>query len=511
MFPTTQIKKILPPVILFTSLMVIYLFTIAPGLTWANSGADGGDLIAAAATGGVAHPSGYPLYLFLASLFQKIPIGTLAFRTNLMSAIATALAAVIVYMTTTRSLSPARPFTPWLAGLTGGFAFGLAPLVWSQAVITEVYALNALSVALILYLSESSVTTRFTQSSKDGLLGLIFGLSMGNHITILFLLPVILLTKVHRNSNTSGKVMWKHRKLDIRSFPRLCLWIGIGLLIYLTLPLRALSKPPVNWGYPSTPGRLWWLVSGKLYQEQLTASSLSMIWERLRAIAAIFLDHFGLVGLTVGLAGLIIFFKSTRLKFSTIWIAGAFSAFAIIYGTQDAFMYLIPAVLCFAIWIGFGSGKLMETIPGRFRGMPVAAGSILLLVLFIQAGLHWKQVDAASDTRAESFSQDVLSIAPPDAIVFAQGDQAIFSLWYYQYSLHSRPDLDIIAPDLLQFDWYTRVLKDTYPSLIIPTPFPFASTVIEANPGYPYCYVQYDQIPLISCSPAGKPAALSRP
>src|SRR5689334_22464317 len=45
------------PVVLVISLFVLYLFSMAPGLTWAHDGADGGDLITAAATGGVAHPS----------------------------------------------------------------------------------------------------------------------------------------------------------------------------------------------------------------------------------------------------------------------------------------------------------------------------------------------------------------------------------------------------------------------------------------------------------------------
>jgi hypothetical protein len=133
------LTKIVPPGILAISLMIVYLTTIAPGLTWANSGADGGDLITATATGGVAHPTGYPFYLLVASVFQAIPIGSLAFRTNLMSAIAATSAALIVYSLVRRALSPSNPTKYWSAGLASGFAFGLAPLFWSQAVITEVY------------------------------------------------------------------------------------------------------------------------------------------------------------------------------------------------------------------------------------------------------------------------------------------------------------------------------------------------------------------------------------
>src|SRR5512136_2825733 len=98
-----RLIRFLPPGILALFLMGVYLTTMAPGLTWANFGVDGGDLITAAATGGIAHPTGYPLYLLLARLFQYLPIGSLAFRTNLMSALASTSAAALVYSIVVRS------------------------------------------------------------------------------------------------------------------------------------------------------------------------------------------------------------------------------------------------------------------------------------------------------------------------------------------------------------------------------------------------------------------------
>src|SRR5258708_26109081 len=96
--------------------------TLAPGLSWANNGADGGDLITAAATGGVAHPSGYPTFLLLARLFQFLPWGTIAYRTNLMSAVFTALTALLVYDIVV--WSPNSPATgSRLAGLIAGYAY----------------------------------------------------------------------------------------------------------------------------------------------------------------------------------------------------------------------------------------------------------------------------------------------------------------------------------------------------------------------------------------------------
>ena len=61
---------------------LVYLATLAPDITWAYQGTDGGDLITAAYTLGVPHPSGYPTYVLMGWLFSKLPVGTIAWRFN---------------------------------------------------------------------------------------------------------------------------------------------------------------------------------------------------------------------------------------------------------------------------------------------------------------------------------------------------------------------------------------------------------------------------------------------
>jgi hypothetical protein len=111
-------------------------------------------------------------------------------------------------------------------------------------------------------------------------------------------------------------------------------------------------------------------------------------------------------------------------------------------------------------------------------------------------------VDASHDQRAEQFGRDVIGQAPDHAIVFAKGDRAVFALWYFHFALHERPDLAIVAVDLLHFDWYQQNLRVPYPGLNVPGPFPFVETVIVANPDRPKCYVEYQQLPQIQCLPA---------
>jgi len=56
-------------------LLVIYLLTLAPAITWAHHGADGGDLVTAVARGSIPHPPGSPTYLLLGELFLRLPWG----------------------------------------------------------------------------------------------------------------------------------------------------------------------------------------------------------------------------------------------------------------------------------------------------------------------------------------------------------------------------------------------------------------------------------------------------
>ena len=76
--------------------LALYARTLAPGLTWAHNGADGGDLLAAALTRGVPHPTGYPTYVMLLAAAVKLTPGEPALGGNWLSAISAALAVALL-------------------------------------------------------------------------------------------------------------------------------------------------------------------------------------------------------------------------------------------------------------------------------------------------------------------------------------------------------------------------------------------------------------------------------
>ena len=191
---------------------------------------------------GVPHPAGYPLYLILAKFFQLLPVGSLAFRTNLFSAVCTVAAALLLF-DLIREQTKENLFSDSLA-LFGSLAYGLSPAVWAQALVTEVYALHGLLVILCFYFF-----FRKNVFGGEWSRGIVFGLAAANHITSILLFPLLFLYG------------------DRKKIPPRALGALGGLLLYLTLPLRALASPPVNWGNPSTLRGFWELVSGSIYRD----------------------------------------------------------------------------------------------------------------------------------------------------------------------------------------------------------------------------------------------------
>lgn len=92
-----------------------------------------------------------------------------------------------------------------------------------------------------------------------------------------------------------------------------------------------------------------------------------------------------------------------------------------------------------------------------------------------------------------------MSGVPNEALLFVKGDRAVFTLWYFHFVLGERPDVIVVAEELLHFDWYQKTLRDTYPALNVPRPFPWARNLADANPTRPACFVQYTDRAEIDC------------
>ena len=485
----------LPQIAIIFGLGITYSLSIAPGLSWANNGSDGGDLITAAATGGIAHPTGYPTYLIIARLFQLIPVGSIAFRTNLLSLVFAILTALLIYDTITNFPGPIHE--RWIAGLIGAFSFGLSPLAWSQAVITEVYTLQTFFEILILFLLISKSFSNHP-CGRDLLIGIIFGLAMGNHLTTIFLLPLVLTVGVvGRKPNLSllnreGSRALNKWVLNWRTLLFRCLGGLFGLLIYTSLYFRAHTGSPVIWGNPVTFKNFLWLVTGKLYSSELFVFPRGYFFIKLKVWVEIILKQGGIIGLLIGLCGITVtFIRRSTLEFtrSTIYLIVVYAIFSFIYTTSDSFIYLIFPLLVFSLWVGLGAAALIDSASRIHSRVGEILGVVLLLLLAVQGVRTFPTVDASKNDEAVVFGERMMTTLPPRAMVFTDGDKDSFTLWYYQYVLKRRGDIAVIVTNLLPYDWYRSNLQAIYPDLSIPENLneSWKTDIIARNKNRPIC------------------------
>jgi hypothetical protein len=436
--------------------LTVYVATLAPDLTFEHLGTDGGDLIAAARTFGVAHPSGYPAYTLLARLFSCIPIGTLAYRTNLLSAFCAALAAGLLCRSALLLL-PGRHSL--LLSAAAALTFAFSSLYWSQAVITEVYALLALMAATLLWLF-----VRWRDRGGDSslwLAGLVMGVGLGNHLTLAFALPAALV------------LLWPERKRWLRVgalLPTILLFL-LGLGIYAYLPLAAAHRPPVNWGDPRTWERFLWVVTAKQYQAFVFGLPAAGIPGRLASWAELLGDQFGWWGLALSLAGAWWWWRRDRrfVLFSLTWML-PLGIYAFFYMPGDSQVYLIPVLLLLALWWAEGARYLIY-LSERLR--PIWKQAVLVLILLLPLAsliLHWQAADLSDNWDARAFIQKALAGIESDGLVVVRRDQPTFALWYAIYAEDLRPDISVVNGRMLAFVWYRNLIRELYPDIILEEP-----------------------------------------
>ncbi|MBN1286961.1 MAG: DUF2723 domain-containing protein [Anaerolineae bacterium] len=389
---------------------------------------------------GIAHPTGYPLYVMLGKLTSLVPFGSMAWRVNLSAALPAALAALLL-ADVIRRLEIGR-----LLAALAALALAFSATFWSQAVEAEVYALNALFVVIILGILVNGLYVtdprfgggRAMRPRRVFGLALAFGFGLTNHLTIVLLAPAAAL------------MLWMCRpRLTLKQWGAAAVCLAAPLLIYLYLPLRwpALHDGA---GMPFDEFIMW--ITGQRFGGALMFEYFSQP-DRWMTIFRLVIDQFGIMGLllaVVGLARLARWFPGVGIV--TLVAYGAYFAYALVYIIPDIAVFLIPMHVIQVIWIAYAVHAISEWAPKLVKPLTWDRLYVPLhtALALLPLALLWSNGAALADVpqkgRAlEEWGRYVLGLPlDGDSVVLADSEK-IAPLEYLHRIEGVRPDMQMVV------------------------------------------------------------------
>ena len=436
---TCFMRKIFLPALIFIASLTLYIATLAPTVVTIFD--DSLELQLAVPTLAIIHPTGYPLYELLAWLTTRlIPMGDAAYRVNLFSALAAAMAIVLFFLTARRLGAKAIP------ALVATFMLAVSPVWWSQATIAEVYSFQGAITLLIFY-----AFLRWSDAPPEDrplwlMVGaLAVGLGLAHHRLTFLLFPALLLFLV-----------WTDNRLFVepKRWGAPLLVMLLPLATYVLLPLRAhvgsLDGTYADLGF-------WKWILGGGYGSAFIVGNPFGIDRTPTDLLLLARDQFGWIGVFFVFLSAKWWMQHPKRALLLAGVALADFVFASVYKVQDIQVFLIPLFIVMALWIALGLDALWRLMtsfeigrPGAQPWLRALVAGVLLLWPVRSTLAHWEEADRSQPpARAwavHDYGLDMLSSAAPDGrVVGLLGEMTLIR--YFQYDRRLAPMVQTIAAD----------------------------------------------------------------
>jgi len=376
--------------------MGLYVRTLAPGLLLGDSG----EFQVLASTLGIAHNTGYPIYLLLGKLLSWLPFQTIAYKVNLLSALAAALTLSEVYLIG-RHLTGKR-----LLSLVGSLILGVNAIFWWQAVIAEVYTPAAAFVGGVLLL-----VILWGKTSRPGYLfsaGLVGGLSLGIHTLVALVAPAVLLYLVVKKADRkawllalagglAGLLIFtvSFFALDAHNDPT-------GMPANFRVHASAYGLQPEDFNSPLT--RIGFIFFSRQWRGQMFSGTADDVNSNIQTYLSRTMSTFGMVFFALALIG-VVGLLSRKVEQEARWREGllllgswlGMAYFLANYRVGDLEVFFIPLYVIVSVLIVEGMASLADGIESFFRAFHMRKqvcamlGSLVALGLFVWGALPFRE------------------------------------------------------------------------------------------------------------------------
>jgi tetratricopeptide (TPR) repeat protein len=463
-------------ILVFVTVLAGYVITISPTVAfW-----DAGEFIATSYILGVPHPPGTPFYVLVGRVFSMFPFVGPTLGVNLMSAITGAVAAAFLYLITVKVLVHWRgiPRTrqemlvPYTAGASAAIAGAFAGSFWINSIEAEVYSPSAFIMAFTVWLMLRWSERRNQPGSRNSLVVICYllAMSVGLHLGTVLVLPAFVLFAL--------LVDWR-LFTDVK-FIVLVVFVGVlGLGNHLYLPIRSALNPAIDEANPEKWDAFKDCLLRKQYKPMTPfvrqapwSFQFGMFWRYFREQWTVPGRSWTGLLILAGSAGGVIHFlkeKKTFVLVGTLFLI--MSLGLIIYmnftdhEVRERDYFFSHGFFFFCIWIGVAFAYLTDIFTDKKR--PSALSYILpigLLVFTVSAFyVNFETHDRRGDYNAYDYAYNMLATVEKDGMIFTNGDNDTFPLWYIQEVQGFRKDVRVLNLSLLNTPWYIWQLKHLEP------------------------------------------------
>ena len=434
---------------LFAFTLIVYLVSMPKTVALE----DDSIFILAGYFNGISHPPGYPLYTLILNLFTQIPIGEIAARAHASSAFFAALACcglfhIFCLVGLERRISA-------LVSLV----FALSATFWSQAIITEVYSLNAfLNLGLLLFALRIHMKFGAPGNGEDSiksdflLFSMLLGLALCNHwpLTVLAA-PAYLLLVARAFFNLRNKL--------VAVLPALI----VVVIFYLWLYANNQSSPFINFNGKFADFREFVAYVLRSHYGGVDSQSTAGWADKFQFAGDLAIQSLRELNLLIIFAGIGVYHLFTTPQTRLVGIALAWAVFAnsfllvlllnFDYGQLYSLVFKVYPITSIAIlFVLAGYGLVVITrsenpaMTSRFIVFVLAAA--LTLNIFFSLPQNFRH----HYSWGEEYAQKILSDVPVGATLFSDGDIELGLLSYYRFAEGQRTDIKLYSSSALLLD-----------------------------------------------------------
>lgn len=287
-------------------------------------------------------------------------------------------------------------------------------------------------------------------------------------------------------------LLWLYLKKS--SFALICTGLFIlGISVHIVLMIRSGHNPAIDEGDPATWRALYAVLRREQYPAMNVMTRKASFGFQFEHFVGYFQSQFemarmyigrlnlgSVIPLGLGLWGMIDQYSKHRKTFVMLFVTFIITSVGLIvflnfsdHEVRNRDYFYSPAFYYFAIFIGLGIGSLLFEVRKRTSKnggsqMPVYALAALFFLLPWTTGFHYYYYhDRSSNYVCRAYAINMLKPLEEKAIIFTNGDNDTFPLWYIQEVENYRKDIRVVNLSLLNTPWYIKQLRDNEPKVPI--------------------------------------------